>query len=588
LITPADIDRIASKTRGDRGPTRHLGDIVMKRLGIILGVYLSLAFMLAAGCSDKTRDKHGGEPARPNHLTLDLGDGVTMKLTLIPAGKFMMGSPKTELGHEYNEGLQHEVQISDPFYMGFCEVTQAQWRAVMGTAPWGGKAAVRAGDNNAASHINWHDADKFCKKLSARTGRTVVLPTEAQWEYACRAGAKGPYCFGDDQSKLSDYAWYEENALDKNEEYAHATGSKKPNAWGLHDMHGNVWEWCGDGYISYARPAKDKDEEYSFWYETIKKPVAWSLRGGAFDDPVLNCRSAFRGQCNPAARFGFVGFRAAVLLEPDKNNAGQSTKTKPARPARTTTSPAGKTLDLGKGVTMHLSLIPAGKFPSRRSQVDNAGEMKIGAEHEITISKPFYMGSCEVTRSQWLAVMDTNPWKDDIDPDSNRQCAAGRISWYDATRFCEILSKKTGEKVALPTEAQWEYACRAGSKTTFYFGDDKSKLRQHAWYSGFLPSRHKERIQKVGLKKSNAWGLYDMYGNACEWCRDWYDSDFWETADTIDPQNTTENIVHVLRGGSVKDSEGAFGSGYRDYSLNGQYYNNCGFRIMVTPDVDGD
>ncbi|MDP6717400.1 MAG: formylglycine-generating enzyme family protein, partial [Pirellulaceae bacterium] len=125
-------------------------------------------------------------------LALDLGKGVTLKLVLIPAGKFQIGSPKTETNRNNDEGPQREVTISKPFYMGITEVTQSQWKAVMGTDRSGDKS----GSNNAVSHISWSNANKFCKVLSKKTGRKVMLPTEAQWEYACRAGSKTAYSFG--------------------------------------------------------------------------------------------------------------------------------------------------------------------------------------------------------------------------------------------------------------------------------------------------------------------------------------------------------------------------------------------------------
>jgi len=238
---------------------------------------------------------------------LDLGKGVTLKLVRIPAGKFLMGSPKAETGHQNQEGPQRRVTISKPFYMGAHEVTQSQWRAVMGTAPWNGKTYAKSGASNAASYIGRDDASKFCRMLSKKTGRKVSLPTEAQWEYACRAGSKTAYSFGDDVSKLGDYAWYDKNASEKDEKYAHAVGHKKPNAFGLYDMHGNVYEWCRDWYdANFYSKAKNVDPE------NTTETNALVLRGGSWGSISLYCRAAYRGNISADVRNIDYGFRVVV------------------------------------------------------------------------------------------------------------------------------------------------------------------------------------------------------------------------------------------------------------------------------------
>jgi formylglycine-generating enzyme required for sulfatase activity len=248
---------------------------------------------------------------------LGLGKGVTMKLVFVPAGKFMMGSLKTEAFRSKDEGPLREVTISKPFYMGVYEVTQAQWYTVMGTKPWKDRIDSKAGVDKAASCVNWKDAAKFCEILSKKTGKKVTLPTEAQWEYACRAGSKTTYCYSDDALKLGDYAWYSANAYRKGEMYAHAVGRLKPNVFGLYDMHGNVWEWCRDWYEEkfYAK-AKNIDPENT----TKPRIVCRVLRGGSwFVDPE-NCRSAVRSRISTVLRDGCIGFR--VVVSPDTGAFG--------------------------------------------------------------------------------------------------------------------------------------------------------------------------------------------------------------------------------------------------------------------------
>ena len=171
-----------------------------------------------------------------------------MKLALIPSGKFMMGSPKDEKDRLDNEGPQREVTISKAFYMGVYAVTQEQYERIMGENP-----SYFKGGQNPVETVSWDDAVEFCKKLSQKSSKAVSLPTEAQWEYACRAGSTTRFSYGDDDDKLGDYAWYGKNSGSK----THPVGQKKPNAWGLYDMHGNAWQWCSDWYAdTYANANK--------------------------------------------------------------------------------------------------------------------------------------------------------------------------------------------------------------------------------------------------------------------------------------------------------------------------------------------
>ena len=262
----------------------------------------------------------GAEPSAPpavqpssqpaKDLTLDLGNNVTMKLVLIPAGKFMMGSPEDEKDRLPDEN-PHEVTITKPYYMGVFSVTQAQWTAVMGAGPWKGKDYVKEEATCPATFISWDDAAEFCGKFSKTAGRNVRLPTEAQWEYACRAGSKTRFYYGDDPdySKLGDYAWYSKNAADGGEKYAHPVGLKKPNDWGLYDMHGNVWQWCSNWYEGSYAHAKETDPQ------GLATGTNRVLRGGSWIYIPRSCRSAIRYGTDPLLRICSIGFRVVVELD---------------------------------------------------------------------------------------------------------------------------------------------------------------------------------------------------------------------------------------------------------------------------------
>jgi formylglycine-generating enzyme required for sulfatase activity len=203
-------------------------------------------------------------------LTLDLGKGVTMKLALIRPGKFTMGSPDSEQDRRDKEGPQHEVVITKPFYMGATEVTQAQYEAVMGTNP-----SKYRGPTNPVENVSWEDAGEFCRKLSEKTGKAVRLPTEAEWEYACRAGTKTRFSFGDSDSDLGDYAWCGRNSGGK----TNPVGRKKPNPWGLYDMHGNVGEWCADWYGSYSIKASTDPQGAGSGDRRVSRGLSWVVAG---------------------------------------------------------------------------------------------------------------------------------------------------------------------------------------------------------------------------------------------------------------------------------------------------------------------
>jgi formylglycine-generating enzyme required for sulfatase activity len=251
---------------------------------------------------------------------------IGMKLTLIPSGEFTMGSPDSEdvRSPDFHIAPQHLVRITRPFYMGVYDVTQGQYQRVMGNNPSyfsGNRAQAVAGQDTSrfpVEQVSWNDAVEFCRKLSnmpkeKAAARSYRLPTEAQWEYACRAGSTTRYYFGDDWSQLGEYAWY----INHSDSHPHAVGQKKPNAWGLYDMHGNVWQWCLDWYAGGYYAESPKDDPTG--------PATGScrvFRGGSWRFPAGNCQAGERhiacecppgGKLSPEFRAFDLGFRVCLI-----------------------------------------------------------------------------------------------------------------------------------------------------------------------------------------------------------------------------------------------------------------------------------
>jgi formylglycine-generating enzyme required for sulfatase activity len=241
-------------------------------------------------------DKALGEPVEKE---ADLGGGVKMKFVLIPAGEFIMGSPETEEHYQTSEA-QHKVRITMPFYMGATEVTQAQWKAVMENNP-----SFFKGDDLPVEMVSWDDCQEFLKKLSAKEGKTCRLPTEAEWEYACRAGSTTRFAESDSVCALFVYGWFSGNSGSM----THPVGQKKANAWGLFDMHGNVWEWCQDWYgEDYYRSSPAVDPAGP------AKGTARVLHGGGWYLSLWDCRSSRREKHHAGLSLRSLGFRVVMSV----------------------------------------------------------------------------------------------------------------------------------------------------------------------------------------------------------------------------------------------------------------------------------
>jgi formylglycine-generating enzyme required for sulfatase activity len=283
----------------------------------------------------KSKDAHGNTVRlgfdKASGLPHEIRHKVTgIHLVLCPAGSFMMGSPANEKDRGKDE-TQHKVTLSRPFYMGKYEVTVGQFEKfvkakrfkteaeagdggyVYADGKWQSRADASwkkpyfsQGEGNPVVLSSWNDARKFCEWSG------LSLPSEAEWEYACRAGTQSRFFSGEADNKLGEYAWYSENSGVGQEQGTHPVGQKKPNDWGLYDMHGNVWEWCQDWYGEYPKGSVTNTNPVG-----PTSGVSRVIRGGGWGSSAGICRSAIRSWRRPSSRIYDLGFRVALQVPPE-------------------------------------------------------------------------------------------------------------------------------------------------------------------------------------------------------------------------------------------------------------------------------
>jgi len=528
------------------------------------------------------------------------------------------------------------VIILSAFNMGKYEVWQELYYAVMGTNPSSFSSNPASGEiqnKRPVEQVTWYDAVEFCNKLSEKEGLTPVytitgrtpstgypitratvtpnweangyrLPTEAQWEYACRAGTTTNWNFGNGGFGI--YVWFDLNSSSK----THQVGLQLANAYGLYDMHGNVWEWCWDWYGTL--PATNQNN-----YTGAVSGTNRVARGGGWISSSVSTHSAYRSGINPYNRNSDIGFR---VVRPVDDNTPSHTHTYSTTYSSNATqhwqectgagcdakigtanhAPANGICTTCRYVNMEMVSISAGTFQMGTDLGTFQGTSVYDAERpvrQVTLSA-FKMGKYEVTQEQYQAVMGTNPSKftsNPADGEIQNKRPVEQVTWYDAVEFCNKLSTKEGlmpvytitsatvtpnweaNGYRLPTEAQWEYACRAGTMTNWYFGSTESQLVNYAWYT----SNSNSRTHQVGLKQANSWGLYDMHGNVYEWCWDRYSSSYYgESGNTNNPMGPASGTYRVLRGGGWYYSAEGTRSANRNFSNSVIRLDNIGFRVV--------
>ena len=551
-------------------------------------------------------------------VTFVVGE-VAQRLRWIPPGRFWMGSPEDEWGRNNNEGPQHEVTLSTGYWLFDTPCTQALWQAVMGENPSDFQSTQSPDEpvwERPVEQVSWNDVQQFLTRLNGLLpGLELGLPSEAQWEYACRAGTTTPI-YG---QELDAIAWYYDNSGSS----THPVARKAPNAWGLYDMLGNVWEWCLDGKRIYDPAAR---------VDPSGVGVERVVRGGSWFFDARYVRAAYRDAISPVDRNHLIGFRCSRVLVSQAGQGGAE----PPDPAsvrlaerRSATGPASEaalrlagarpdthcllprrplfqaesdqerltferitkprwadamgrdrvglwvTITLAadgeKPVTQRLRWIPPGRFLMGSPEDEPGRDDDEGPQHPVTLRQGYWLFDTPCTQGLWQAVMGNNPSRFQS-PDRPVE----RVSWDDVQEFLEKINRRfPGLDLALPSEAQWEYACRAGTTTPIYAGEmailgenNAPALDPIAWYGGNSGMRfdledgedssswpekqyphEKAGTHPVARKAPNPWGLYDMLGNVFEWCTDGQRSYSLSAVD--DPVGETDvGVVRVVRGGS--------------------------------------
>ena len=589
------------------------------------------------------------------YVTNSLG----MKFALIDSGMLDMGSPESDKDAEPDEKPVHRVRISKSFYLGTTEVTRAQFRKFAEEKPyltqaegnppgsWGWNEATQKyqgvpglnwknpgfdqDDDHPVVNVSYNDAKAFAAWLSQKEGKSYRLPTEAEWEYSCRAWSTSRYSFGDDPEGLAAVGnvcdgtakekhpnWAESIAARDDHVFTAPVASFRPNKFGLYDMHGNAWEWCSDGY----------DADY-YKHSPVDNPTGLESspnrvhRGGGWLDVPSNFRSGNRHGGSPNSRSAHLGFRLALDLPGTTSgspvtvvsNSGRSPAShlaavepkspEPAPPAQPKPTPP----DPPKAPEVKIELKPVGgggcKFlmGSREDNFDSYDNEK--PQHEVWLN-PYFLGQTEVTQQQYTAVMGHNPSSftptgrlgNRVQVNSTDDYPVENVSFYDAIKFCNALSKRHGRapyyKITnendehpvieiidpkgmgyrLPTEAEWEFVCGTGARSKYAFGNDPDQAVHYAW----VFDNAEFMTHPVGGKTANAWGFYDMHGNVMEWCWDRfgaYGPGLLENP--RGPQGETRR--RVVRGGSFRIESVHCRPTIRSSEAPGEKNERMGFRV---------
>lgn len=526
--------------------------------------------------------------------TVTLPGGATMEMIYCPPGTYMMGRRKDSPCQDSHDVCPPiKVTLTKGFWLGKYEVTQAQWKSVMGKNP---SDEESLGDDLPVNNMSWDDAVAFVKKV----GNGARLPTDAEWEYACKAGTDTVFHWGDTcngtEANCNGTKPFGTEKKGPNIGHAVKVGSYPPNAWGFYDMAGNVAEWCNDRHKDYFIVHPEELTDPKGGDSTVRHRT---VRGGCFYAywQAIACRSVKRDMLPPDWPKAYVGFRMAMNETAEStmqestmqesaqtgarssSTAADATKRVPPGEGSASSGPGNKTktITLPGGEKMEMVWCPPGTY-TMGTPDDEPDRQSKETLHKVTLTKGFWLGKYEVTQAQWESVMGKNPSKN-----KNAELPVESVTWEDCDAFC----KKVGGGARFPTEAEWEYACRAGTKTAFYWGmslnGDKANCK------GEYPSGTKEKgpfvghMTKGGTYGENPWGFCDMSGNVEEWCSDFYDLIKADTdsAPAVDPKGPDTGDFRIVRGGHWRDMAKSCRSGCRGYGHQKAPNDIRGFRMAM-------
>jgi formylglycine-generating enzyme required for sulfatase activity len=599
-----------------------------KSLNTVSIAMLAQSFTYQIECMGKSEQAIETPKAMPRASALRAGETFKdcdecPEMVVIPAGRFLMGSPPIAELFEVNETPVHLVSIN-LFAIGKYEVTQEQWINVMGNNP-----STNIGKKLPVENISWNDTQLFLKKLSKRTGKKYRLPTEAEWEYATNASlftdVRTTYPWGNSDTMMNEYTWNNTNSNNSK-----PVGLKKPNQFGLYDTLGNVWEWTQDCWNqNYTGAPSDG----SAW--TSGDCSRRVLRGGAWHNKPRILRPSIRGADTPAYRSKYGGFRLALDVSLDIS-ATPPTNAKPDEPVTlkepAKTSPPEIKNDLRATplkpgavfkdcvVCPDMVVIPAGQFVMGASPLEAANEKlpketheRSQPQHRVEI-RQFAVGKFTVTRSQYeMFVNDTgqksngcyvwtgSKWAKDLaldwqNPgyDQDEKHPVTCVNWDDANAYVNWLSQKTGKKYRLLSEAEWEYAARAKKTSSRYWGDDGNLSCSYA--NGLdIGSKYQFKpdllsgiaycldnytyTSPVGAFQPNLFGLYDMLGNVWQWTQDCWNQNYTGAPSDGSAWTSGDCSSRVVRGGSWSDTRQYLRSAFRDTNPIAGRFNVNGFRV---------
>ncbi len=591
-----------------------------------------LTLMLLAGAllSSQTTLGFGARSGLPVQLAAKPGSvrslqvrGVQFEMVLVPAGKFLMGA---STGNP-DEQPRHQVSFPSAFEMGRTEVTGRQFRAFLDATGYrtdrnwhyfydgqvltgcgrdqicGGRnqgcPSVSRGEDSPAFSVSWRDAVAFCQWLSKETGLAFRLPTEAEWEYACRVEEALPV-----RTSLSDRAWFGDNSGGQ----PHPVARKAPNGWGLYDMLGNVWEWCLDSYaIQYGNNLR-MGNQYVERSDALGLSARRLLRGGAGHGTSSQTNSTGRFRGLETLHCSTVGFRvvgSAPEPQPVPSLEGRhDSANRDSAPAvalqtlpPTTDSPRGSIKLLAAGEQFLFVPISKGTFYMGNEPVEFKMEDQ-GPIHPVKIDYDYALGQTEVTRQQFQAFIAATGYRTDAEmlgfasfpknlgwysgpgiswrepgfPQTGQDPVIC-LSWFDAQEFCAWLSRQTGRTFRLPSEAEWEYACWAGQLEA----PSLEAIPSGSWFR----YNSEGRTHPVAQKRPNAWGLYDMLGNAWEWCLDGWEGNYEGAPSDGRPWSVVAEKIGMSRGGSYVNSAAHLHPSNRMPMRGDTLQLNNGFRLAL-------